>query len=157
MKRAPDGSRGQGHYVDGPRRSFAGGAGLLSTVRDYARFLEMIRNDGELDGVRILSPRTVWLMHTNQVGTLHSTTGIGFGLGFETTERFGANGLAASAPTAGAVPTARHIRSIRESRLTILMMQQVVPGAGDLGQKFRTLVYQALLERPTPRCSGMTP
>ena len=80
--RAPEGARGQGHYVDGPRRSFAGGAGLLSTARDYARFLEMIRNGGALDGVRILSPRTVALMTTNQIGTLHSTTGLGFGLGF---------------------------------------------------------------------------
>ena len=71
--RAPDGARGQGHYVDGPRRSFAGGAGLLSTARDYARFLEMMRSGGALDGVRILSPRTVELMTTNQVGTLHST------------------------------------------------------------------------------------
>ena len=52
------------HYVDGPRKSFAGGAGLLSTARDYARFLEMIRNGGALDGVRILSPRTVALMTT---------------------------------------------------------------------------------------------
>ena len=51
--------RGQGHYVEGPRRSFAGGAGLLSTARDYARFLEMIRNGGALGAVRILSPRTV--------------------------------------------------------------------------------------------------
>ena len=59
ISRAPDGPRGQGHYVDGPRKSFAGGAGLLSTARDYARFLEMIRNGGALDGVRILSPRTV--------------------------------------------------------------------------------------------------
>ena len=56
--RAPDGARGQGHYVDGPRKSFSGGAGLLSTARDYARFLEMMRNGGALDGVRILSPRT---------------------------------------------------------------------------------------------------
>ena len=38
--RAPEGARGQGQYVDGPRRNFAGGAGLLSTARDYARFLE---------------------------------------------------------------------------------------------------------------------
>src|SRR5690606_13537834 len=57
--RAIDGPRGQGDYVDGPRRSFSGGAGLLSTARDYARFLEMIRNGGVLDGVRILSPRAV--------------------------------------------------------------------------------------------------
>jgi len=93
IARAPDGPRGQGTYVDGPRRSFAGGAGLLSTARDYARFLEMVRNGGALDGVRILAPRTVALMTTNQVGTLHSQTGLGFGLGFETTDRYGANGL----------------------------------------------------------------
>src|SRR3954469_1455094 len=39
--RAPNGPRGQGDYVDGPRRSFSGGAGLLSTAHDYARFLQM--------------------------------------------------------------------------------------------------------------------
>src|SRR5512134_740935 len=93
ITRAPEGAKGQGAYVDGPRKSFAGGAGLLSTARDYGRFLEMIRNDGALNGVRILSPRTVALMRTNQVGTLHSATGLGFGLGFETTDRVGANGL----------------------------------------------------------------
>ena len=57
--RAADGSKGQGHYIDGPRKSYAGGAGLTSTAHDYARFLEMIRNGGKLDGVRVLSPRTV--------------------------------------------------------------------------------------------------
>ncbi len=41
--RAPEGARGQGAYVDGPRKNFAGGAGLLSTARDYARFLEVMR------------------------------------------------------------------------------------------------------------------
>ena len=56
--RAPDGSKGQGSYVDGPRKSFAGGAGLTSTAHDYARFLDMIRNGGALGGVRILAPRT---------------------------------------------------------------------------------------------------
>jgi CubicO group peptidase (beta-lactamase class C family) len=66
ITRAPDGARGQGHDVDGPRRSFAGGAGLLSTAHDYARFLEMIRRGGTLDGVRILSPRAVALMTTNR-------------------------------------------------------------------------------------------
>src|SRR5438552_6216299 len=74
--RAPDGPRGQGNYVDGPRRSFAGGAGLLSTARDYARFLEMVRNHGALGGIRILAPHTVDLMTTNQVGTLYNTNGM---------------------------------------------------------------------------------
>jgi CubicO group peptidase (beta-lactamase class C family) len=83
--RAPEGARGQGHYVDGPRKNFAGGAGLLSTARDYARFLEMTRKGGALNGVRILSPRrSVALMTTNQSGVLHTTTGLGFGFVFET-------------------------------------------------------------------------
>jgi CubicO group peptidase (beta-lactamase class C family) len=155
IKRAPEGSKGQGHYLDGPRRSFAGGAGLLSTIGDYARFLEMIRNDGALDGVRILSPRSAWLMHTNQVGTLHSSAGLGFGLGFETTEHFGATGLACvgSYGWGGAYGTTYLIDP--ESRITMLMMQQVVPAAGDLRLKFATLVYQALLEKPTDRCLGV--
>ncbi|MBL8294908.1 MAG: beta-lactamase family protein, partial [Bryobacterales bacterium] len=92
--RAPEGSKGQGSYVDGPRRSFAGGAGLTSTARDYATFLEMIRNGGTLNGVRILAPRTAQLMTTNQSGTLHSTNGLGFGFGFQTVDRYGASGLA---------------------------------------------------------------
>src|SRR5690606_11796467 len=94
--RAPDGPRGQGTYVDGPRRNFSGGAGLLSTARDYARFLEMIRNGGELDGRRYLSRRSVELMSTNQVGTLRGSTGLGFGLGFESVDRLGAAGYASA-------------------------------------------------------------
>ncbi len=42
--------------------AFAGGAGLLSTARDYGRFLQMLLNGGEIDGVRLLSPKTVELM-----------------------------------------------------------------------------------------------
>src|SRR5690606_14317172 len=89
--RAPDGPRGQGHYLEGPRRSFAGGAGLLSSARDYARFLEAVRRGGELDGARILSPQSVALMRTNQIGGLRGPD-LGFGLGFETIERLGASG-----------------------------------------------------------------
>jgi CubicO group peptidase (beta-lactamase class C family) len=157
VARAAEGARGQGHYVDGPRQSFSGGAGLLSTARDYARFLEMIRQDGELEGKRILSPRTVALMRTNQVGTLHSDTGLGFGLGFETTDKFGASGLACvgSYGWSGAYGTTYSIDP--ESRLTIVMMQQVVPLTGDLRQKLPTMVYQALLEEPSQRCLGTTP
>ena len=157
VTRAAEGARGQGHYVDGPRRSFSGGAGLLSTARDYARFLEMIRHDGELDGVRMLGPRSVALMRTNQVGALHSDLGLGFGLGFETTDTFGASGLACTGSYgwSGAYGTTYSIDP--ESRLTIVMMQQVVPLTGDLRQRFPTLVYQALLEKPTSRCLATTP
>jgi CubicO group peptidase (beta-lactamase class C family) len=144
--RAPDGPRGQGAYVDGPRRSFAGGAGLLSTARDYARFLEMIRRDGELDGVRVLAPRTVALMRTNQVGTLHSQTGLGFGLGFETTDRYGANGLDSEGAFGWSGAYATTYRVDPSARLVIVFMVQMLPNTTDIGRKFPTLVYQALVE-----------
>jgi CubicO group peptidase (beta-lactamase class C family) len=144
IARAPDGPRGQGNYVDGPRRSFAGGAGLLSTARDYARFLEMIRNGGALDGVRILAPRTVDLMTTNQVGTLHSPNGLGFGLGFETTDRFGANGLDPVGAYGWSGAYGSTYRVDPKAHLVLVLMIQMLPNVGDIGNRFPTLVYQAL-------------
>jgi CubicO group peptidase (beta-lactamase class C family) len=144
--RAPEGARGQGHYVEGPRRNFAGGAGLLSTARDYARFLEMIRRGGEIDGVRVLAPRTVALMTTNQVGTLHSATGLGYSLAFETVERYGANGMSSVGGYGwgGAYGTRYHVDP--EARLTIVLMIQMLPNATDIRDKFPNLVYSALVE-----------
>jgi CubicO group peptidase (beta-lactamase class C family) len=144
IKRAPDGPRGQGNYVDGPRRNFAGGAGLLSTARDYSRFLEMIRRGGELDGVRILAPRTVKLMSTNQVGTLHSTTGLGFGLGFQTTDRYGANGMDSEGAFGWAGAYGTIYRIDPEAKVVMVMMIQLLPNATDIRTVFPTLVYQAL-------------
>ena len=148
IARAPDGPRGQGNYVEGPRKSFAGGAGLLSTARDYSRFLEMTRNGGVLDGVRILSPRTVALMTTNQIGALHSPNGLGFGLGFETTDRYGANGLDSEGAYGWSGAYATMYRVDPEARLVLVLMVQVVPNTSDIGRKFPTLVYQALTEAP---------
>ena len=147
IARAPDGPKGQGTYVDGPRRSFAGGAGLLSTAADYARFLEMIRNAGRLNGVRILAPRTVELMTTNQVGTLHSANGLGFGLGFETTDRYGANGMdsVGSFGWGGAYGTAYRVDP--EARLVLVLMIQMLPNSTDIREKFQTMVYQALVDK----------
>jgi CubicO group peptidase (beta-lactamase class C family) len=144
--RAPEGGRGQGAYVDGPRKAFSGGAGLVATARDYGRFLEMIRGGGTLDGVQILSPRSVALMHTNQVGNLHSPNGLGFGLGFETTDRYGANGMddVGSYGWAGAYGTIYRINP--QEKLAIMMMVQLLPNATDIREKFPLMVYQALLD-----------
>jgi len=144
--RAPDGPKGQGAYVDGPRKSFAGGAGLLSTAQDYARFLEMIRRGGAVDGVRVLSPRTVALMTSNQVGTLHSQAGLGFGLGFETTDRYGANGMDSAGSYGWAGAYSSTYRVDPEARLVVVFMVQMLPNTTDIGRKFPTLVYQAMVE-----------
>ena len=142
--RAPDTALGQGHYVDGPRRNFSGGAGLLSTARDYARFLEAIRRGGELDGVRILSPRAVELMTTNQSGTLHSETGLGFGYGFQTTDRYGANGLDSVGAFGWGGAYGSNYRVDPKSRLVLVLMLNQMPNASVVGSRFTTLVYQAL-------------
>jgi len=144
--RAPDGPPGQGNYVDGPRRSFSGGAGLLSTARDYARFLEALRLGGAIDGVRILSPRAVELMTTNQSGALHSPDGgLGFGFGFETTDRYGANGMdsVGSYGWGGAYGT--NYRVDPKARLVRVVMIQMIPNGSDVGTRFPALVYQALV------------
>src|SRR5262249_60909460 len=49
---------------------FSGGAGLVSTAHDYARFLQMLLNGGELDGVRLLKTGTVKQMTTNHIGDM---------------------------------------------------------------------------------------
>jgi CubicO group peptidase (beta-lactamase class C family) len=142
--RSADDSRGQGHYVDGPRKSFSGGAGLLSTARDYARFLEALRLGGTIDGVRLLSPRTVRLMTTNHVGTLRSSTGLGFGLGFETTDQYGANGMNSVGSFGWGGAYGSNYRVDPEARLVFVLMIQLMPNATDIQQVFPTLVYQAL-------------
>ena len=143
--RAPEGSRGQGHYVEGPRRSFAGGAGIVSTARDYARFLSMILDRGEIDGVRILSPRSVDLMTSNQIPAIYSS-GKGFGLGFETVERIGANGYysVGSFGWGGAYGSTYMVDPVE--RMIVVFMINQMPNRTDIASKFPTLVYQALTD-----------
>ena len=152
--RAPEGSRGQGHYVEGPRRSFAGGAGIVSTARDYARFLSMILDRGEIDGVRILSPRSVDLMTSNQIPAIYSS-GKGFGLGFETVERIGANGYysVGSFGWGGAYGSTYMVDPVE--RMIVVFMINQMPNRTDIASKFPTLVYQALTDvAPRPGWSA---
>jgi CubicO group peptidase (beta-lactamase class C family) len=147
IARAPLGPRGQGDYVDGPRQSFSGGAGLLSTARDSSRFLQMLLNGGTLDGVRVLAPKTVALMTTNQADTLFSRAGEGFGLGFRLLERAGAEGRVESVGTfgwGGAYGSEYEVDPAE--RLVLVFMIQRLPNREPFGRRFPTLVYQALVE-----------
>jgi CubicO group peptidase (beta-lactamase class C family) len=148
ITRAPEGAKGQGHYLDGPRKSFSGGAGLLSTARDYARFLEMIRNRGSLDGVRVLSSRSVDLMSTNQVGTLHSANGLGFGLGFEVTERYGASGMDSVGAFGWGGAYGSTYRVDPKTRMVLVMMIQLLPNMTGIAERFNALAYQSLVDEP---------
>ncbi len=146
--RAPDGPKGQGDYLDGPRRNFAGGAGLISTARDYARFLEMLREGGALDGARVLAPHTVDLMTHSQIQRQLDASGdLGFGFGFETTDRYGANGMASvgSFSWGGAYGSSYLVDPVEH--LVIVFMINQIPNRTDIAGKFRTMVYQALVAR----------
>ena len=150
-RRAGDGPRGQGDYVDGPRRSFAGGAGLVSSAMDYARFLQMLLNGGQLGGVRILAPHTVDLMTHNQLGRLFDPSGgRGFGFGFETDETYGAMGMASvgSFRWGGAYGSTYLVDPVEH--LVIVFMINQLPNSADVAARFPTLVYQALVVRSAP-------
>ena len=146
LVRAAEGAMGQGSYIDGPRQDFAGGAGLVSTAGDYARFLQMLLNGGELGGARILSPATVSLMTADQVDSLYPDRGVGWGLGFEILEDPGLAGQYGSAGRfgwGGAYATNYWVDPT--DSLVIVLMQQLLPARGlDLADKFRTMVYAAL-------------
>jgi CubicO group peptidase (beta-lactamase class C family) len=132
--------------VDGPRAAFSGGAGLLSTAADYARFLQMLLNGGELDGVRILGPKTVELMTSNHTGSLYSNGNFGFGLGFEVTEHVGRAGRPGSVGEfgwGGAYYTSYWVDP--QEKLVVVFMSQLLPSGGlDLQGKLRTLIYQSI-------------
>ena len=137
---------GQGHYLNGPRVAFSGGAGLLSTAADYSRFLEMMRRGGELDGRRYLSRKTVELMTVNHLVDINYPAGTGFGLGFRIRTDVGAAGVPGSEGEfgwGGAYHSQYWVDP--EEGLTVAYMVQLIP-AGDIDEvgKLRALIYQAL-------------
>jgi CubicO group peptidase (beta-lactamase class C family) len=150
LERAPDPGHmvGQGNYVNGPRRSFSGGAGLLSTAHDYSRFLQMMLAGGELDGTRILSRKTVELMTTNHVGDKMSVAGIGFGLGYRVVLDVGAMGEHSSVGEfgwGGAYHSTYWVDPSEE--LVVVYMTQLIPSGGlDDQQTLRALVYSAIVD-----------
>lgn len=150
IERAPEPGHmvGQGAYVDGPRKSFSGGAGLLSTATDYARFLQMMLNGGELEGTRLLSRKTVELMTTNHLTDQSFRAGQGFGLGFSIVENVGARGLPGSTGEfgwGGAYHSTYWVDPTEE--LVVVYLTQLIPAGGlDDHGRLRSLIYQAIVD-----------
>ncbi|MDX1363908.1 MAG: serine hydrolase domain-containing protein [Arenibacter latericius] len=154
LERAPSPGLGvgQGHYVKGPRKSFSGGAGLLSTSLDYANFLQMMLNGGAYNGNQILSPKTIELMIADHVVsrdiTYSGRSGSGFGLGFSITKDIGQRGVPGSVGTyewGGAYGSTYWVDPVEE--LVVVYFKQLIPTNGvDDHAKLRNLVYQAIIE-----------
>jgi CubicO group peptidase (beta-lactamase class C family) len=152
----------QGDYVTGPRKCFSGGAGLLSTVNDYGRFLQMLLNDGELNGVRLLSPTTVRLMHTNQVGEKFARTtrppgenAHGFGLGFWVNDDPGFMGEAIpeGAYGWGSAYFPQYMVDPKNGTIEFFMTQLRPAGGSDLTHRLKVLTTQARV-KPAAKAEG---
>lgn len=141
----------QGSFANYPNTKgtyFAGAAGLVSTLGDYAAFLQMLLNGGEYNGNRLLSPATVRMITTNQIGDLNVAADK-FGLGFEITTPAGAARLPLSPGSFswGGFFGTTYWADPKEGIVALLYTQKYPnTSAGDLPDKFRVLVYQALLK-----------
>jgi CubicO group peptidase (beta-lactamase class C family) len=75
--------------ISGAKQFFSGGAGLSSTAIDYATFLQMYLNNGEYNGVRLLSRTTVKTILANQIGDIWAGSGSYYGLAFSVKDQLG--------------------------------------------------------------------
>jgi CubicO group peptidase (beta-lactamase class C family) len=150
LERAPDpgGMVGQGAYFKGPRKSYSGGAGLLSTATDYARFLQMLLNGGELDGRRIMSRKSVELMTVDHLGDKTFRSGEGFGLGFSVVKDLGARGLPGSLGEFGWGGAYHSVYWVDPKEELVVVYFTQLMRAGDIDDhgKLRALVYQAIVK-----------
>ena len=120
---------------------FAGGAGMAGSTSDYARFLQLFMNGGELDGVRLLSRKTVELILTNQIPRLSPAFGLGFAL--ESPENDYRNVLSdGSFYWSGAFGT--YYWADPKEKLVALIYTNVLGSTINLGEQFRVLVYSAM-------------
>jgi CubicO group peptidase (beta-lactamase class C family) len=131
----------------------SGGGGMVSTTRDYMRFLQMIAHGGELEGVRILKPETVALMTHNQLPaqlmpiamSVGKREGVGFGLGFSVRtqaseqepssrlEEYGWGGMAST-----------HYWASPKDDLVVVTMEQTLPFSMLLETAVKGAIYGAI-------------
>lgn len=135
-------------YIHGPRKCFSGGAGLLSTPQDYGRFLQMLLNEGELDGARLLGPKTVELMRSNLVGDKYARDTGAFGAGFWVMQDLGFYGELGSEGSYGwgSAYYPQYFIDPKERMVGVLFTQLMPSGGLDLNRKFKILAYQALVK-----------
>lgn len=134
--------------IKGAKAFFSGGAGLSSTAKDYATFLLMYLNGGELGGKRFLSRTTIETIMSNQVGELlggdkaNSSYGLAFGLLNKAGEEKGAKGSARTFEWGGYFNT-NYFADPKEKIIGVIMKQTQSSG-DNLNNLFRQLIYQSI-------------
>lgn len=150
-----------GNFVLSRPSLLSGGGGLVSTTADYHRFTQLLLREGELEGVRLLSPRTVRYMTRNhlpggclldEIGRpIHAETpqrGVGFGLGFAVVEdpaTFRTLSSVGEYHWGGAASTAFWVDPAEQ--LTVVFMTQLMPSTTlPIRTRLRQLIYQSLVD-----------
>ena len=134
--------------VKGAKSFFSGGAGLSSTARDYAIFLQMYLNGGEYNGVRILSRKTVDVILSNQIGNIwgenpDSVFGLAFSVETKLGENKGGKGSEGTFGWGGYFNT-DYFADPKENIIGIIMKQTQNAKQDETAWKFRQLVFQCL-------------
>jgi CubicO group peptidase (beta-lactamase class C family) len=136
--------------LESKSRYFSGGAGLVSTIGDYARFLQMLANRGELDGVRLLKPETVALMTRNQIGD-HTVfldghcDKFGYGFGIVTEAGRSKDGASVGTYSWGGIFQTYFFVDPGHDVVALLMTQLAPFSQIPLREDFRQAVYGALV------------
>ncbi|MGH6957689.1 MAG: serine hydrolase domain-containing protein, partial [Caulobacteraceae bacterium] len=139
---------------------FSGGGGLVGTTEDYLRFCEMLRRGGELDGARVLGPRTIELMRLNHlkdgqdltqmaVGGFSETAneGVGFGLGFASTlDRVRGGSIAAGDFYWGGAASTIFWVDAKEDLAVVFMTQLMPSGAFNFRGQLKSIVYSSIVK-----------
>jgi len=134
--------------IKGARQFFSGGAGLSSTAEDYATFLQMYLNKGELNGTRLLSRTTIKTIMSNQIGDLWGEDPAAFyGLAFmvqgEKGEGVGGSGSDGTFSWGGYFNTS-YFADPEEQIIGVLLKQTQKIESDDTGWKFSILVGQSI-------------
>jgi CubicO group peptidase (beta-lactamase class C family) len=122
---------------------FSGGAGLSSTAETYARFLQLFLNKGEFNGARLLSPKTVELMLTEQLPTMATEVGLGFGL--ETAANDHLSPRAVGAFNWGGAFNTTYWADPASGLVAQIYTNMMRPSGPNLAARFNTLVYAAMV------------
>jgi CubicO group peptidase (beta-lactamase class C family) len=122
---------------------FSGGAGLSSTAENYARFLQLFLNKGEFNGARLLSPKTVELMLTEQLPTMATEVGLGFGL--ETAANDHLSPRAVGAFNWGGAFNTTYWADPASGLVAQIYTNMMRPSGPNLAARFNTLVYAAMV------------
>ena len=132
--------------IKGAKTFYSGGAGLSSTAQDYATFLQMYLNNGELNGIRLLSRTTVQMIMANHIGDIWdpgSYLGLAFGVLDQTGADRGGQGSKGTFVWGGYFNT-QYFADPQEQIIGVLLKQTQNTPVDDTGWKFRQLVGQAV-------------